>query len=373
MAEIGIPDLLAFLCFFSLTFCGVPSQSLMYISAGIQEYSVSNISYVMECYHQHHKNQSCKDIDVRLQKAISDIQIWINVFKGVLGPICAVILGGVADTLGKKVPVLYIVGMTNLWALFTLVNCIFPYKIPLYYYLIQNGIVDGLCGGSPWTLTTFTVAYVTTITPPDKRAVRIGTMIAAGNMGTLSGPLVNGVILKYSSLFIISGIGSSLVSFMALLITVFCLKNVHNAEVNDNLTATDKVGDKFRLVIKFQFQTVKDICRRRAILPRLITSLIMYLLTTVALVISLNFVGTTYIRGAPFNWTNSQISFLGAGSLFAVAIQSGFMVRALQWLKFTRSVIARIGVFVGFISSFILAFATEQYTLILGMYHNAKV
>ena len=367
MAQVGFPDLIAFLLFFSLTLSGVPSQSLMYISAGIQEYSVSNISYVMECYHQHHKNQSCKDIDLKLQNAISSLQIWINVFKGILGPVCALILGGLADILGKKAPILYIVALSNIWSLFILINCVFPHKIPLFYYLIQDGLINGLCGGSTWTINTFNIAYISTITHHQQRAARIGTLIAIGFMGTLLGPLISGVILQYSELYIIPGIGSSVLSIIALLITIFCLKNVHNAEVHEHLNALDSTVDKFWLVIRYQFDTLRDVCQRREILPRLVGSVVMYLLTVVGMATPLLFVITVYIRGAPFNWTNSQIAFLAAGTILVLAIQSALTLRTLQWFKFSRPVIARTGIFFGFIGSFFLAFASEQLSPILGM------
>ena len=137
--------------------------------------------YLTLCHHhwiystQVKRNSTCTDIDSKIQDALADINIYINLFKGLLGPCSLIIMGSLSDLIGKKPPIIFILALNFLWAATSLVNSIFISTFPTWMFIVQSGVLPGLMGGSNSTMCTLQMAYVAWRIPVEKRASRFYT------------------------------------------------------------------------------------------------------------------------------------------------------------------------------------------------------
>ena len=196
---VGLPDLISFLSIFATALYTLIVPALMYVCLGIEKYGVDNVTLVVECYRENDTNITCKEMGDKIAKDLSSLTVIVNTVKAITAPIFVILLGGYSDAVGKKFAISTVLSINVVWCVIILFNTIFLTQFPSWLYVIANGLILGMNGGSTFTVNTFLTGYLSINTPPSKQAGRFGLLLGCGLIGLVSGPIVAGLIMKVTT------------------------------------------------------------------------------------------------------------------------------------------------------------------------------
>eukprot|EP00116_Pleurobrachia_bachei_P004109 sb/3464371/ len=358
--RVGLPDCIGLLCFIVLGLSVSIIPTIQFISLAVKRYGEDSLDLSLECYHQskEKRNETCKEMLSKLQDDISSLQFGINLTKGILAPFFVFALGALADVFGQKIPIVFSVFMNLVWAAGIFCCALFSSHVPFWAYIILMGVGLGLAGGSTFVTITFITGYLSILTPVQDQAVRFGTLIGIGMVGVVVGPLISGVVLSaYPTMYYICPLAST--GFACINFVLCCfLKPIKPEE------RPGSVGQ----ALKAQFGNIRDLFKYQSYLPKFLGTIVMYMFCSVGLIAPLVFIPTVYSLGEPFKWTASFRAFFQSGLGITIGLQNIVTMRVLKMFKVGRPGTVRIGIFLAFVATFFLAFATTNMVLIVGKF-----
>ena len=327
---IGLPDLIAFICLFSTSIYSVIVPPLQYISLGIEKYGIENVSLIIACYKEDDTNVTCKHMGDTIAEDLSSLTVYVNTVKAVFAPIFVILLGGYSDAVGKKFAINSVLFINVLWCIALCINTIFPTKYPSWIYVIANGFLLGINGGSTFTVNNFLTGYLSITTPPSKQAGRFGLLLGFGLIGYVTGPIVCGLIMSVTTKYWIIGMISTSLMLSALMIGIFCLKPLETETISSE---AQKNGfcERFSTALKFQYQNTIDLFKYQSFLGKYLGANFMYMLSSVGLISPIVVLSNVYLLAPPFKWSTGPRSYFMAGkskntlfNLTTVAFSSNF-------------------------------------------------
>ena len=313
---IGLPDLIAFICLFSTSIYTVIVPALQYISLGIEKYGIENVSLIIDCYKEDDTNVTCKQMGDMISEELSSLTVYVNTVKGVFAPIFVILLGGYSDAVGKKFAINSVLFINVLWCISLCINTIFPTKYPSFIYVIVNGLLLGINGGSTFTVNTFLTGYLSITTPPSKQAGRFGLLLGCGLIGYVTGPIICGFIMSVTTKYWIIGMVSTSLMTSAWMLGIFCLKPL---EIETATSDAQQRGfcEKFSVALKFQYQNTIDLFKYQSFLGKYLGANVMFMLSSVGLISPIVVLSTVYLLAPPFKWSTGPRSYFMAGKLIA--------------------------------------------------------
>ena len=223
--------------------------------------------------------------------------------------------------IGKKVPIIFVLVLNFFWTLISLVNSFYISTFPTWIFILQNGVLLGIMGGSNFAICTLSTAYVAMGTPIKKRASRFSLILVFALMGFVVGPLISGPLVArhlYLEIFA-STVG---LAFLTLILAIITLKrdpiDVISEESIIQLEETSSITKKVILSLQLQLSNFKDLFATSHHVRALVASITMFMLTTVGLICPLSMISTVYALGDPFDWSTSFRSYFFSGTLNVV-------------------------------------------------------
>ena len=316
---IGFPDLISFICLFSVGLCAVILPTLQYISIGTDEFGAGNLSIIIECYKNTDVdvNKTCQYISATVQYKLASLTMNTNIVQGVISPFFVFALGGFSDVVGKKFAVIFILSVNIVRSVALTVNAFFLVNFPPNLYIFFNGFVMGIGGGSILAINGFLIGYLSATTPSQKQTTRFSLLLGVGLIGFILGPLTAGLILQYTTSYFIIGIISVLMLVLGLSLAIAGLKPIDKtSEIEQRFRNVSSFKKKFGIAMRFQYQNTIDLFKYQSHLGKFIGANLMYMLTSVGLASPLVIVSTVYLLGEPFKWSTETRGYFSAGKIF---------------------------------------------------------
>ena len=310
---IGFPDLISFLTLYSTSLYSPIVPALQYVSLGIEKYGIENVTFIIACYKENDTNVTCKDIGDAISSDMSSLTVYINTVKAVCAPIFVVLLGGYSDAVGKKFAINTVLFVNIVWCIVILFNTIFLTGYPSWMYVLANGFILGVNGGSTFTVNNFLTGYLSISTPPSKQTGRFSLLLGFGLLGFVLGPVTSGLVLRVTTKYWIIGALSVSLMFIAMIIGIFCLKPIENKPgIAANVQQTG-FFDSFVKAMKFQYHNTIDLFKYQSFLGKFLGANFMYMLGSVGLISPIVVLSQVYLLAAPFKWTTSSRGYFSTG------------------------------------------------------------
>ena len=309
---VGIPDLISFLCVCATTMYNPLIPTMQYYSLGIERYGIDNTSLVLACNKENDTNVTCKEIGDAIAKDLSTLNVYVHSVKAICAPIFVILLGGYSDAVSKKLGIITILSINVTWCIILLFNTIFPTHYPSWIYVLANGVILSLAGGSALTVTSFLIGYLSITTPQSKQPGRFGLLMGCGLLGVFCGPGLFGIIAKLTSQIWIVGVVATGLMISGLLAAIFGLKPLETASEPES-NETD-FFEKFVNAMKFLYDNTIDLFKNNPTLGKFIRALLMHMFSSVGFSAQVAVVSSVYAVAAPFKWGSRERSFFIAGS-----------------------------------------------------------
>ena len=307
--SIGFPDLISFICLFSTSLYSVINPALQYVSVGIEKYGIENATLIVACYKENDTNITCKDMGDAIAKDLSSLTVYVNTVKAVCSPIFVILLGGYSDAVGKKFAIITVLSINAIWSTILLFNTIFLTHYPSWIYVLANGFILGLNGGSTFTVNNFLTGYLSITTPPSKQTGRFSLLLGCGLIGFVSGPIVCSLIMSATTKYWIIGVVATAMMASAIMIAIFCLQPLERPAGRDGASFLEKFVD----ALKFQYQNSRDMFKYQPYIGKFLGANFMYMLSSVGLISPFVVISTVYLLAPPFKWSTSARGYFVAG------------------------------------------------------------
>ncbi len=165
------------------------------------------------------QNDQCRDAHV--QALVARFQLYAGLLSGIFSALVAPYLGALSDRIGRK----KIIGFSTLGIFVEGIAYILvgthPQAISVYWLLL-GFLLDGICGSFTSVMGN-SLAYATDCTPPERRNVAIGYFHGTLFAGIAVGPMLAGVMMKWTGSILVVfyyAIGSHLFFLLFLFILV---------------------------------------------------------------------------------------------------------------------------------------------------------